>query len=62
VVENDGNSAIHCHFENYGLTIDRFKVDAVHVGGDTSGASFGAFEMTGLSMEISGDVTIWMHD
>ncbi len=62
VVENNGNGAIHCHFDNYELTIDSLKVDAVYVGGNTSGASFGAFEMTGYSMEMSGDVTIWMHD
>jgi hypothetical protein len=61
MVDKDGNDAIHCHFDNYGLTIDSLKVDAVYAGGDTSGASFGAFEMTGLSMEISGDVTIWLH-
>ena len=61
VVEKDGNAAIHCHFENYELTIDRLKVDAVYAGGLTSGASFGAFEMTGFSMVMSGDVTLGMH-
>ncbi|MBI9090569.1 MAG: hypothetical protein JEZ12_15235 [Desulfobacterium sp.] len=62
VVENDGNAVLHCHFENYGVTVDHLKVDAVYAGGDTSGISFGGFEMTGFSMEISGDVTISLHD
>lgn len=62
VVENDGNLALHCHFENYGVTLDHLKVDAVYAGGVTSGASFGGFEITGFSMEISGDVIISLHD
>lgn len=52
---------VHCHFDNYQIMLDHFSAGAIHPAGHTEGPSFGAVEISGASMRISGDVYIGLR-
>lgn len=60
--EAAGKFHTHHHFENFQLTLDHFSTDAVYPAGKTDGPSFGALEINGGRMRISGDVYVGIRE
>ncbi len=49
---------VHCRLEDFRISLEHFSADAIYPAGKTNGASYGAIEISGGSMRISGDVYI----
>ncbi len=60
--EAPGQFHIHHHFDNYEITLDHFSTDALYPAGRTNGPSFGALEISGGRMRISGDVYVGIRE
>lgn len=49
---------VHCRLEDFRISLEHFSADAIYPAGKTNGPSYGAIEISGGSMRISGDVYI----
>jgi len=56
--EGPGEFNMRHHFDNYQITLDHFSTDAIYPAGKTNGSSYGALEISGARMRISGDVYV----